>query len=354
MSVAGHILSYAQSLKGGGVERALLRLSADWVQQGRRVTLVIGSAEGPLARELTSGVSIVSLGSGDYRALLALPRHVLTLRPDVIFCPGSHYTAIAAWTRLRLGPGCPPIVGKVSNALDRPDHGALTKAGHSAWLRMHPRFLDRVVAMTPASAAAVAAEMHLPPRQLAVIPNPPARPVTDAPQLHLPPRYVLGVGRLAPQKRWERLIAALPHLRDRAVPLVILGEGNGGAALVAQARGLGVEDRLLMPGHSADPLAAMADAAVLALTSDFEGVPGVLREALSVGTPVVTTDSTPAVAEIVTSSALGTIVPRDDRAALVAALDHWLGGAPRPAPVPPPGADSAARYLALFDSLMPA
>ena len=40
--------------------------------------------------------------------------------------------------------------------------------------------------------------------------------------------------------------------------------------------------------------------------------------------------------------------------ALVAALDHWLGGAPRPQRVPPPGSDSADRYLALLDSLMPA
>jgi glycosyltransferase involved in cell wall biosynthesis len=351
MSAAGHILSYAQSLRGGGVERALLRLAGEWTAAGRRVTLVIGAAEGPLAPEMPAGVTIVPLRSARYRALFALPRHVRALEPDVIFCAGSHYTSIAAWTQLRLGRACPPVVGKVSNALDRPDHGPLIGMGHAAWLRLHQCFLHRVVAMTPSSAAAAKRAMGLIDARVAMIPNPPARAVPGAATLPLPPRYVLGVGRLAPQKRWDRLIAAMPRLTER-LPLVILGEGETRGALGRQAHALGVELRL--PGHAADPLAAMAGAAVLALTSDFEGVPGVLCEALSVGTPVVTTDSTPAVAEIVTAATMGTIVPRDDGEALVAALDHWLGGVKRPAPVSPPGADAAARYLALFDALMPA
>ena len=351
MSAAGHILGYAQTLHGGGVERALLRLAGGWVEQKRRVTLVIGAPDGPLAREVPPGVAIIPLDSPDYRALFALPHHVRTLKPDVVFCAGNHYTSIAAWTRLRLGNACPPIVGKISNALDRPDHHRLTAAGHKAWLRLHPQFLDRLVAMTPSSAAATKALMNLSDARIAVIPNPPARPIPGALPLPLPARYVLGVGRLAPQKRWDRLIAAMPRLATR-VPLVILGEGDARGALERQAQALGVE--LLLPGHTADPLGAMAQAAVLALTSEFEGVPGVLREALSVGTPVITTDSTPAVAEIVTAPVLGTIVPRDDAAALVAALDHWLGSALRPSPVTPPGADASARYLALFDSLMPA
>lgn len=351
MDHAEHILSYAQTLRGGGVERALLRLAGGWVAAGRRVTLVIGVPEGPLASELPAGAEVVTLGSPDYRALLALPRHVARLAPDVIFCPGSHYTGVAAWTRWRLGRACPPIAGKISNALDRPDHGRLIGAAHAVWLRAHPRFLDRVVAMTPASAAATERAMRLPSADVVVIANPPARPVPRAPTLPLPPRYILGVGRLAPQKRWDRLVAAMPRLRQR-LPLVILGEGEARESLAQQAQALGVE--LLMPGHAADPLGAMVRAAVLALTSDFEGVPGVLREALSLGTPVISTDSSPAVAEIVTDAALGTIVPREDPDALVAALDHWLADAPRPAPVPPPGADSTARYLALFDSLIPA
>ena len=59
-----------------------------------------------------------------------------------------------------------------------------------------------------------------------------------------------------------------------------------------------------------------------------------------------------AVREIVTSPTLGSVVPVNDAAALVGALDHWLApGQPRPAPVPEAGTDSAAAYLALFDRI---
>ncbi|UVO51363.1 glycosyltransferase [Sphingomonas sp. SUN019] len=352
MADAQHILSYAQTFAGGGVERALLRLCDGWVASGRRVTLLVGSCEGPLAAELRDGVELIVLGSTAYRALFAVPRIVAQLRPDVIFCPGSHYTSVAAWTRMRLRGGCPPIVGKVSNALDRGDHGAIVGAGHRAWLRLHPHFLDRMVAMTPAMADATITATGIARERVAVIPNPPAMRIAGAVGLDLPGLYILGVGRLAPQKRWDRLIAALPRLADTSVALVILGEGAERGALTAQAAASGVADRVLLPGHSADPLGAMERAAVVALTSDYEGVPGVLREALSVGAPVVATDCSPAMREIVSSAALGDVVAREDNDALVAALDRWLGGAARPAPITPPGVDSVARYLALFDSLV--
>lgn len=351
MSCARHILSYAQTLRGGGVERALVRLANAWTGLGRRVTLVVGDPDGPLRDEVDRRVAVVALGASAYPALRALPHQIRALRPDLLFCPGSHYTSIAAWTRWRLGGACPPIVAKISNALERPDYGATKARAYAAWLRQHPRFLDRMVAMSDASAAQLAQAMRLPLDRIAVIPNPPARPIPGASLPPLPPRYLLGVGRLEPQKRWDRLIDVLPRVRHR-LPLVILGEGSCRAELAAQADARGVA--LHLPGHVADPLGAMAGAALLALPSDFEGVPGVLREALSVGTPVVTTDCAPAVWEIVSDPSRGTIVPRRDAAALAAALDHWLGGAPRPAPVAPPGSDSAQRYLQLFDALMPA
>jgi len=350
---ASTILAFAQTLDGGGVERAMLRLAAEWATRGRAVTLVLGCDAGPLAAQVPTAACTIVLGTRRYRDLAAaVPRIVAAGAPDVIFCPGNHYTAVAAWTRARLGARCPAIVGKLSNALDRPDMPPAARTGYRLWLRAHPRFIDALVAMSPAMAAEAAAHMGLPRDRIAIIANPPPQgsgPRGDA--ATLPARYLLGVGRLTAQKRWDRAVAALPRLADQAIPLVILGEGAGRDAIAAQAAALGVADRVILPGHVADPLPAMAGAAALVLTSDFEGVPGVLREALSVGTPVVTTESSSAVPELVAHAALGTVVPRHDAEALVAALDNWLRpDRARPAPVTAAG-DPAGDYLALFDSL---
>jgi glycosyltransferase involved in cell wall biosynthesis len=343
MPAVDHILTYARDLRGGGVERAQLRLIRGWIAAGRRVTLLLGSDAGPLAAELPPGVAVVTGMTG--RTLAGMVRDAA---PDILFCAGNTYTGLAAAIRLRLGAACPPIVGKMSNAPIRADHGQAMRRLHAVWLAAHGRFLDHMVAMTPETARQAARVLRMAGR-VSVIPNPPAMAIAGSVQPVLPDRYILGVGRLEPQKRWDRLIAALPALPER-IPLVILGDGTARSTVTAQVARLGLGDRVHLPGHVADPFPAMAGAAVLALTSDFEGVPGVLREALSVGTPVVSTDSSCAVAEIIGDASLGTIVPLEDPRALVAALAHWLA-APRPDPVPQPGHDSAARYLALFDRL---
>lgn len=351
---ADHILAFAQSFRGGGVERALLRMVRGWQAQGRKITLVVGDMAGPLARELPDGLTVRELGNSNYAALRRkLPDIVRETRPDLIFCPGNHYSAVAGWTRLALGRDCPPIVAKVSNSLVRPDMGGIEACGYRRWLRLHPLFIDHVVAMTDATAAEARREMGLAADRVSTIANPPALPVADAEAVAIPEgRYILGVGRLEAQKRWDRLIAALPRLADKEVRLTILGEGSLREALTAQAATLGLSDRVAMPGHAGDPLPAMAGAAVVALTSDYEGVPGVLREALALGTPVVATDSSVSVREIVASPVSGDVIARDDADGLVAALERWLApGAMRPEPAAHQG-DPIADYLSLFDRVV--
>ena len=349
---AQHILTCAQTMRGGGVERAMLRMAEGWLREGRKVTLVLGSDDGPLAAEIPAGIDLIVLNDARYSALFRLGEHVRASGADLVFCPGNHYSAVAALTRLYLGRKSPPIVAKVSNALVRPEQGAFAAWGYRRWLRLHRRFLDHVVAMTPAMAAEAIAEMRMPPDRVSVIANPPATARPDVAPVALPDgRYIVGVGRLEPQKRWDRLIAALPHIADKQVKLLLLGEGSARAALEKQVATSGLNARVSMPGHSGDPLPALQGAAVAVLTSDYEGVPGVLREALSVGTPVISTESSVAVREIVTSPQQGTVVPREDPEALVAAMNHWLNhAAVRPAPVAASG-DPIGEYLALFDRL---
>lgn len=336
----------------------MLRLVRGWSDLGRRVTLVVGDARDGLVRDLPAGVETRVLGARSMLGMSGMARLIDEVGPDILFCPGNHYSALAAWVRLRLGRSCPPIVAKISNALVRRDQSFPVAPAYRAWLRWHPAFVDRLVAMSPAMAREACDTIGAEPGMLSVIPNPPVEragagpaPTSTAP---IPGgRFVIGVGRLAAQKRWDRLVTAFAQVADGDARLMILGEGPERTTLEAQVAALGLSGRVLLPGHVADPAPAIARASALALVSDFEGVPGVLREALAVGTPVVTTESSVAVCEIVTGPRLGTVVGFDAPGELAAALDHWLTpGRARPLPVPEPGAGAAAAYLDLFDEVV--
>ncbi len=355
-SPAPHILTYAQSLRGGGVERAMLRLARGWIAAGHRVTLVLGESQGPLVAEIPDGVELIGLDSSYLGLMRALPAIVASTAPTIIFCPGNHYTSMAAWMRARLGRHCPPIVAKVSNRLDRIDQHFPVDQAYRGWLRWHPAFIDHVVAMSPAMGEEAVRMMRIAPERVSIIPNPPTRAPAAAlsgPSPRPEERFLLGVGRLSQQKRWDRLIDAMPGVAQRETQLVILGEGEQRPALEHQVASLGLHARVDLPGYAPDPQPALAGAAALVLTSDFEGVPGVLQEALALGTPVIATESSVAIREIIASPRLGSVVPAGDHRALVAAIDHWLEpGRPRPDPVPERGADSVGRYLELFDRLI--
>jgi glycosyltransferase involved in cell wall biosynthesis len=347
------ILTFAQSLDRGGVESALLRLARGWIAAGHLVTLVTGPSRGPVAA-IPEGVEVIQTDGSYLGMARALPGAAKRMQADIIFCPGNHYSSAAAWLHARLGKDCPPIVAKVSNRLDRNDQYFPVTQGYRVWLRAHRAFVDHMVAMTPAMADEAVAMTGIGPDRVSVIANPPGLAGTGAPT---PPiadsDYLIGIGRLAPQKRWDRAIAALADVERRETKLMILGEGEARGELEQQIDALGLGGRVRLPGYSTNTLSALSGARALVLTSDFEGVPGVLQEALAVGTPVISTDSSVAIREIVADPRQGSVVPTGDAPALVAALDHWLApGRPRPDPVPERGRDSVERYIRLFQELV--
>lgn len=165
----------------------------------------------------------------------------------------------------------------------------------------------------------------------------PAPPTVTRPPTARPPRaarHALGlpadgllvawIGAIAPEKRLDLALDALDRLPDVRLPdvrLAVAGDGPQRAALeqhpaAARAHFLGT---LADPG----PLYRAADA--LLLTSDSEGVPGVLIEAGLAGLPAVATD-VGWVRSVVRDGVTGALVAPGDPLALAEALAKVLAG----------------------------
>lgn len=123
-------------------------------------------------------------------------------------------------------------------------------------------------------------------------------------------RVVLGVGRLEPQKNFSLLMEAVALLGKRGIDarLCIAGEGSERELLERKAASLGIEERVLLPGF-VNPWPLMRQAAVLAMSSRFEGFGLVLVEALALGLPIVSVDCPSGPRELLKNGQYGMLVP---------------------------------------------
>ena len=97
-----------------------------------------------------------------------------------------------------------------------------------------------------------------------------------------------GVGRLAAQKRFDRLIEAVAQLTD-GTELLLVGEGALREELESLAADLGVADRVRFTGHREDVMRVMSALDLLVVSSDRESLANVMLEAMAAGVPVLST-----------------------------------------------------------------
>lgn len=102
----------------------------------------------------------------------------------------------------------------------------------------------------------------------------------------------VAVGRLSPEKDHAKLLQAFAAMLEQgpAARLVIAGDGPLWFSLRALAANLGLAERVAFLGSVANPYPLIKAAACLVLSSNYEGQPMVLREAMVLGKPVIATD----------------------------------------------------------------
>jgi glycosyltransferase involved in cell wall biosynthesis len=224
----------------------------------------------------------------------------------------------------------------------------------------YPR-ADAVVAVSRGVADDLKRTLRLPELEIQVIPNPVISPrfeelaesEPDHPWLSDGgPPVIVSAGRLVAQKDHAMLLEAFARLRQRrAARLIVFGEGPLRKSLeMLRDRLQLTTDTIDLAGHCENVLCHFANADLVALSSRYEGSPNVLTEALATGCPVVATDCPSGPAELVSSDAVGMLVPVGDPAAMCAAMDSalartWERKSIRQSVAVHSAANSAAAYL---------
>lgn len=364
---------FTSALTGGGVQRSLRNLAVALVQAGYAVDLVVCHGDREQAEALgRAGVSVVVLKRSPpllgrwlaWRAdpgataclgptvlwplktwskvdyLAALRDYLERARPAGLLSAMTQCNLVAIWAhRLAGRPGRVVVSDRnmLSSFVAR--HAAKSRWRHLPALvrRVYPQ-AHAIVGVSAAVADDLAACTGLPRERITSAPNPTvdaalriaAHQPTDHPWFAAgEPPVIIGVGRLVDQKDPLTLLQAFARVRAaRPARLLLIGDGPLRATLSQQADELGVADDVALPGWDDNPFPAMAAADGFVLPSKFEGLPGVLIQALACGCPPVATDCPGGSAEILDGGRYGRLVPVADVEAMARAIGQTLDNPP--------------------------
>lgn len=347
----------------GGVETHVAQVAGHLVRAQVDVAVLATDTTGALSPdECIDGVRVLRAPAWprqrDYYFAPAIARTILQGGWDVVHLQ-SYHTLVAPLAMLAALRARIPYVVTF--------HGG----GHSSALRNAARrpqlaLLRPLLARAARLVAVAQFEIGLYSRWLRVaaerfvlIPNGCDLPAAPAP----PPAsssapLILAVGRLERYKGHQRAIAAMPALlaQQPDARLRILGRGPYEAELRALAQRLGVAERVeitsVAPGDRQGMANALAQAAVVALLSDFETHPIAAIEAIAAGRPVLVAD-TSGLAELAERGLARAIAPSSSPAQVAQALLAQIRQPLRPAAQAlPTWADCAQNLLSLYQHVV--
>ena len=326
-------------LRDGGAERVTISLANGAAARGFDVDLVLINRTGKDSyfQSLDSRVRLISLPQArTLTSFFGFRDYFDRETPDVAISALTHVNVAAILGR-KLARHKPRLIVVEHNQMSknlRRKRG-FVRLAYSSVPRAY-RWADAVAVVSNGVKDDFVEVTGLPSDRVEVLYNPVVTPALHAQRQAAPdhpwfaedePPVIVGVGRLTEQKNFPMLIEAFARIRKaRDARLVILGQGPLLPDLERQAECCGHAADIAFAGFVENPFAYMSAAAVFALSSDWEGLPTALIEAMACGASVVSTDCPSGPAEILDNGRLAPLTPPGDVAAfakgLAAALDR--------------------------------
>ena len=318
----------------GGAERVMATIANNLCKENQVKIVTMTDAES--FYKLDDRVSVIGLGqnanrknkitkvfsalSGGLKSYKALKKMIKDWKPDVLLAFLGPANILAVMLKI-FGVKCRVIV---SERCDPTTRGRLYR-----WFerRFFPK-VDKVICQSNGAASFFSKKAR---KKIAVIPNPIS---ADA----IPLRFegerrktVIGVGRLDKQKNFKMLINAFSKLDERFndFTLEIYGGGLLENDLNEHIKSLGLEKRAYLMGVKSGVMHHVSDVALFVMSSNYEGFPNALVEAMATGLPVISTDFSTGVAREIIKDENGIIIPVGDENALVSAMQEILSNPER-------------------------
>ena len=313
------LLIVTHKMSGGGCERVIAQLLESFAGDGIECLLVTECGV-PSFYDLPASVRQVYLTFGKSLKMRDIPRAYRKLRrivrqeqPDVVLAMPEK---VNVWTVLTLlGTGVPVVVSERNDPHRHPENRI-----KRLLRRLVYPFASGFIFQTPEAAAYFPKGIQ---ERGVVLDNPLDKTRIPAPYTGARRTVVAAAGRLHPQKNFAMLIRAFARFykTHHAYSLAIYGEGEQKQELLRLASRLGVAGAVELAGQSRTLLADINDCAMFVLSSDYEGMPNALIEAMACGLSCIAADCPiGGVRSLVSNGENGLLIPVGGEEALVEAM----------------------------------
>lgn len=307
---------FLPSLDGGGAEKVMLALAAEFGCNGVNCDLVIAASKGALMTEVPPSVRLVELnGAKPLWSVGRLASYLRSEKPKALLSTvfSANIAALLAAFAVAKRPKVFICEANPTEADIISPSRIDTWLNHMAAKVLYPS-ASGVIAISHGVEHSVRKYSRRAP--LIRIPNPlpvDRQTLNRTAPMHFPRRTVIACGRLSMQKDYPTMLRSFALLREAIdVQLVILGDGELRHSLEALASELKIDEHVHFMGFQADPYPFMKGADVFLHTASYEGFGVVLLEAMALGCPIVATDAAGGVREVLDEGRCGTLVPVGD------------------------------------------
>jgi len=257
-------------------------------------------------------------GSETLKGLVKSKRH------NILHSHFQQGTYTALWLKSELDI---PVVLRTAHNMVEWEPGFLGKAKEAISDFIYPRFLDGEVGVSMSITEKLTLRYPTGSKKLrpVLIYNGIKLPSTDdvalEPKTEKPVFTIGSVGRLAEQKGYTYLLAAMPQILQchPETRLVLLGDGELRSQLEAQVRQFSLESQVELVGQVNNVMERLKGFDLFVSSSLWEGLPTVIMEAMAVGVPVVATDI-PGSREMISHKKNGWLVSPADSSSIVRAI----------------------------------